>query len=270
MNLPEELLPQPIEQIQIVEKVLDSTRTLVVKGVLKEGQRITEAYLSGLFGVSRSPVREALKILSYEGFVELLPYRGARVTVLKPENVREHYQLKAMLDGYCCFLAAQRFSSQNYICLKQIMNSMEGYVEESNFEGVTRSNTIFHQYIEENANNSLISQYYNSLSHNLRRYSDLSLGDQDKWIGILNEHQEIYEALCRRDSLGAFDKANRHSLLAMDRVLQKIRQNASLEIENPSEMKRNRPLMQEGTFLEEKPPILNAVKDKRKTLNSNP
>jgi DNA-binding GntR family transcriptional regulator len=213
---------QPIDQIQMAIRVCEATRDMIVRGVLEEGQRITEAYLSELFEVSRSPVREALKMLSYEGFVELLPYRGARVSVIKPQNVKEHYQLKAMLDGYSCYLAAQNFSSADLDCLKQVMNSMEQHVAEGDSEGVAQCNTRFHEFIVEGTDNNLLSQYYSSLSHNLRRYADLSLGDRERWEGILEEHREVYDALLRKDALTAFAAANQHALHAMERVLQKI------------------------------------------------
>ncbi|MPM13953.1 HTH-type transcriptional repressor RspR [bioreactor metagenome] len=213
---------QPIEQIQMANKVCDATRDMIVRGVMEEGQRITEAYLSELFQVSRSPVREALKKLSYEGFVELLPYRGARVSVIKAKNVREHYQLKAMLDGYSCFLAAQTFSQEDLNSLKQVTDVMARYVAEGDFDGVALSNTKFHQFIVDGAKNTLLSQYYDSLAHNLRRYADLSLGDKERWGRILEEHQEVYDALVRSDGLAAFMAATRHASHAMERVLRKI------------------------------------------------
>lgn len=203
-------------------KVYQAIRDMIVSGSLEEGHRITEAYLSELFGVSRSPIREALKMLSYDGFIELMPYRGARVSVIKPQNVKEHYQLKAMLDGYCSFLAAQALSAPDLDYLKEVMDSMEECVSGGDFDGVARENTKFHEFIVECIDNALLSQYYGSLSHNLRRYADLSLGDQSRWSRVLKEHGEIYDALSKKDSITAFTAANRHAMNAMDRVLKKI------------------------------------------------
>lgn len=213
---------QGIDQIQMATKVYQAIRDMIVSGSLEEGHRITEAYLSELFSVSRSPIREALKMLSYDGFIELLPYRGARVSVIKPQNVKEHYQLKAMLDGYCCFLAAQALSPTDLDYLKEVMDSMEECVSKGDVEGVGRENTRFHELIVECNNNALLSQYYGSLSHNLRRYADLSLGDQSRWSRVLKEHSEIYQALTQKDSITAFTAANKHAMNAMDRVLKKI------------------------------------------------
>lgn len=213
---------QPLEQTQMAKRVYEATRDLIVKGEIEEGQRITETYLSELFQVSRSPIREALKMLSFDGFVELLPYRGARVSLIKPKNVKEHYQLKAMLDGYCTFFASQTLSPQDLDYLRKIQDSMELHVQDGDFEEVARSNTKFHEFIVESSDNDLISQYYSSLSHNLQRYADLSLGDSERWGSVLLEHEGIFEALKRNDGLAAFKAANEHAMNAMERVMKKI------------------------------------------------
>jgi len=210
------------ELYQMARRVCDSLRDMIVCGEIEEGQRITEAYLSELFGVSRSPVREALRMLAYEGFVELLPYRGARVSLIREKNVREHYQLKAMLDGYSAYLAAGTFSRDDLNTLSQIMDDMARCIAGRDVNGLAQANTDFHGLILEGAGNSLLSQYYSSLSHNLRRYTELSLGDDSRWETVLEEHREIFRALEAGDSLGAFEAANKHALEAMERVMKKI------------------------------------------------
>lgn len=213
---------QPIEQTQMARRVYEATRDLIIKGEIEEGQRITETYLSELFQVSRSPIREALKMLSFDGFIELLPYRGARVSLIKPKNVKDHYQLKAMLDGYCTFSASLTLSPQDLDYLRKIMDSMELHVQDGDFDKIAQSNTKFHEFIVESSDNELISQYYSSLSHNLRRYADLSLGDSERWGGVLLEHEAIFDALKRKDELAAFKAANDHAHNAMERVMKII------------------------------------------------
>jgi DNA-binding GntR family transcriptional regulator len=210
------------EMRQMARMVCDTTREMIVSGQIEEGQRITEAFLSDLFRVSRSPVREALRMLAYEGFVELLPYKGARVSVIRRKNVKEHYQLKAMLDGYGCYVAAQTFGRDDLDALAQNIEETVRHIDMRNYEGMTAANTAFHGQIIEGADNAMLSQYYDSLSQNLRRYSELSLGDDARWEQVLREHRAIYDALCRKDAIGAFEAANRHALEAMERVMNKI------------------------------------------------
>ncbi len=210
------------EMRQMARMVCDTTREMIVSGQIEEGRRITEAFLSDIFRVSRSPVREALKMLAYEGFVELLPYRGARVSVIRRKNVKEHYQLKAMLDGYGCYVAAQTFGVDDLDALAQNIEETVRHIENHDSEGMTSANTAFHGQIIEGADNAMLSQYYDSLSQNLRRYAELSLGDDARWNQVLEEHRGIYDALRRRDAIGAFEAANRHALEAMNRVMQKI------------------------------------------------
>ena len=211
------------EMRQMARMVCDATREMIVSGQIEEGRRITEAFLSDIFRVSRSPVREALRMLAYEGFVEVLPYRGARVSVLRRKNVKEHYQLKAMLDGYACYLAAQTFGKDDLDALAQNIEETALHIENRDSEGMTSANTAFHGQIIDGADNTMLSQYYDSLSQNLRRYAELSLGDDARWKQVLDEHRTIYNALCRKDAPGAFDAANRHALEAMERVMKKIK-----------------------------------------------
>lgn len=210
------------EMRQMARMICDATREMIVNGQIEEGQRITEAFLADLFRVSRSPVREALRMLAYEGFIELLPYKGARVSLIRPKNVKEHYQLKAMLDGYGCYVAAQTFEQHDLEALAQNIEETVYCVAHHDSEGVTAANTAFHGQIIEGANNAMLSQYYGSLSQNLRRYAELSLGDDAGWEQVLREHRAIYDALYRKDAIGAFESANRHALEAMKRVMSKI------------------------------------------------
>ncbi len=210
------------EMQQMARRVCDATREMILDGQIEEGQRITEAFLSDLFRVSRSPIREALRMLAYEGFVELLPYRGARVSVIHRKNVQEHYQLKGMLDGYGCYLAAGTFEKEDLDALAQNIEETVRHIENRDEDGMRAVNTAFHGQIIEGADNTMLSQYYDSLSQNLRRYAELSLGDDAHWSHVLDEHRAIYGALCRKDALGAFEAANGHALEAMKRVMKKI------------------------------------------------
>lgn len=215
---------KPVPEMQQMAKlVCDATREMILGGQIEEGQRITEAFLSDLFRVSRSPIREALRMLAYQGFVELLPYRGARVSVIHRKNVKEHYQLKGMLDGYGCYLAARSFEKEDLDALAQNIDETVRHIENGNGAGMTAANTAFHGLIIEGADNALLSQYYDSLSQNLRRYAELSLGDNARWSQVLEEHRTIYDTLCRKDALGAFEAANRHALEAMKRVMKKLK-----------------------------------------------
>ncbi|NLB83084.1 MAG: GntR family transcriptional regulator, partial [Synergistaceae bacterium] len=105
------------EILQMAHRITDVTREKILNGEIEEGQRLTESYLADMFGVSRSPIREALRMLTHEGFIELLPYRGARVSVIRLKDVKEHYQLKAMLDGYVCYAVAQTITDEDLVNL---------------------------------------------------------------------------------------------------------------------------------------------------------
>ncbi|GAB1428680.1 hypothetical protein MASR2M17_21100 [Aminivibrio sp.] len=105
--------------------------------------------------------------MAHEGFDELLPYRGARVSVIRVKNVKEHYQLKTMLDGYVCYAIAQIITDEDIKNLAENIEESRCCLEKEDFKGIVSCNTEFHNLIIEILNNSLLSQYYNSISQNL-------------------------------------------------------------------------------------------------------
>jgi len=206
----------------MARRICEVTKEMIVNSQIEEGQRITESYLSELFGVSRSPVREALRMLAYEGFVELTPYRGARVSVIKSQDIKNHYQLKAMFDGYSAYHAAQSFNEEDLETLEDTIRKMASHIAKQEKDGMARCNMEFHGFMLDAIGNKLLSQLYNSLSQNLKRYTELSLGDEKHWQEVIEEHKTIYEALVRNDALAAFEAAAQHSHKAMERVIEKI------------------------------------------------
>ena len=84
------------------------------------------------------------------------------------------------------------------------------------------ANTAFHSLIIESIDNSLLSQYYNSISQNLRRYAELSLGNIDRWGDVIDGHKASYDAVLNKEAVGAFEAANKHAFEAMDRVTHQI------------------------------------------------
>ena len=95
----------------------------IVTGEIKEDQRIVESELTKGFGVSRSPVREALKMLEIDGLLNIIPYRGVVVTKITPREVRESLEMKGMVEGFAAWIGAQRFG-------KDIIGELESILEE--------------------------------------------------------------------------------------------------------------------------------------------
>ncbi len=131
-------------------RAYDQLRADILRGVFQEGSHLSEDRLARLLGCSRTPVREALRRLSAEGLVELLPHRGARVVDWSQENLEEVFRLRAMLESYGASLAAQAMEREDVAHLYKLVDRMEevaGEVGESNRAELAQLDVEFHHRV---------------------------------------------------------------------------------------------------------------------------
>ena len=207
------------EPPQMSAQICDQIRDAILQGHLKEGQRIVELDLTTTLGVSRPPIREALHMLALEGFVEILPYKGARVTKISASTAREHFEIKAMVEGFAGYIAAQRFSESEIRTLQSLHNNMRDQIDTLNVDGVLEANFKYHESIVHGVGNSRISNYYVHLSHNIRRYGTIGLTkNKTVWEQSWLEHGRILDAIRNKDPLRAEEGSRIHAFNASDRV----------------------------------------------------
>ena len=181
--------------------ISNQIRDAIIEGKLEGGQRLIESELTRIFGVSRSPVRDALQILSLEGLVDLEPYRGARVSVVEPEAAREHFEIKGMVEGFAASLATDRFTADDIRELTDIHQEMKAQKDAMNFRDMTEANFNFHRKIIDGVHNQSLIRFYRSISHNIRRFGLLGMTEKEEvWALSWQEHDEILEAICARES----------------------------------------------------------------------
>jgi DNA-binding GntR family transcriptional regulator len=215
LNLPEDF-PEPTP---IAIRISEQIRKAIIHGKLREGQRIVETDLTRAFRVSRSPIRDALKLLAAEGFVNLVPYRGATVSGISAEDVREHYEIKSMVEGFAAYIGAQRFTEKDISDLQGILKEMERQIRSSDLEKVLEANFAFHKRVIDCVGNARLSRIYESLTQSIRRFGTIGLTDPRFRIVSLKEHREILEAIRHRKPALAEEKTRRHALNMSKRVL---------------------------------------------------
>jgi DNA-binding GntR family transcriptional regulator len=203
----------------ISHQIFERLRNAIIQGKFQEGQRIIETDLTKALGVSRSPIREALRMLAMEGFVNLIPYRGATVSGFRSQDVKEHFEIKAMVEGFAAYLGAQRFGEKEISDLQAILAEMGRQVTESNLAGVLDSNFAFHRKIIENVKNSRLTKFYESLTHSIRRYGTIGLTNPSTREIAVREHEEIFDAIREKNPVLAEERARRHALSTIERVL---------------------------------------------------
>jgi DNA-binding GntR family transcriptional regulator len=179
--------------------VLECLRDLIIHNELAPGKRLNERVLCERLNVSRTPLREALKVLSHEGLVELLPNRGARVIKLAPEDVRHLFEILGALESLAGRLACQHITEAEICEIKAVHYHMQAQFIRRALPEYFRDNQEIHRRIVAAARNPVLITIYENLNCRLLRARYLaSQTDQGRWAAAMREHELIIDALSRR------------------------------------------------------------------------
>ncbi len=180
-------------------EVLVQLRDAIVEGRLVPGARVPERELCTEIGVSRTPLREALKVLAAEGLVELLPNRGARVRRFTEQDVRECFEVLAAIESAAGRLACVRITDAEIAAIERLHYEMYGYYVRRELPAYFQLNQAIHAGIVDAAGNEMLRGTYESFTVRMRqfRYSANSLG-RNRWGQAMREHEEMLDALRRR------------------------------------------------------------------------
>lgn len=182
------------------DEVLGRLRDFIVEGHLRPGDRVPERQLCETFGVSRTPLRESLKVLAAEGLVELTPNRGARIREFTAEDVRELFEMMAGLESTAARLACGRITEEGIAEIEALHYQMYGHYMRRELPEYFRLNQLIHERIVAAADNRALAAAYRGLAARMRRlrYSANTIR-RDRWGQAMREHEHILDALRRRD-----------------------------------------------------------------------
>ena len=190
------------------EVVTERIRGRILDGTLKPGERLVEDRLSAELGVSRVPVREALRGLSAEGLVTLLPRRGATVVEVTPESVAELVEVRALLEGLNARLAAQRHDPEIVAQLQETLARGNEAAKTGTAEELARLNAEFHERLAEASRNSVLSDVMRSLRE--RTSIAFAINGRARAREDWEEHASVLAAVIAGDAELAALLANRH------------------------------------------------------------
>ncbi len=179
---------------------LNRLRELIVTGALRPGQRISErSILEEEKEISRTPLREALKILGSEGLVELTPNRGAFVTKLSMAHIDSAMEVLIGLESIAAPASCARITQTELDEIKRLHAEMTDSFRNENLMSYFRINQQIHQLIVDGAHNPALSRIYKTESLHIKRYRYAGNIEQSRWSKAVAEHEQIMEALLRRD-----------------------------------------------------------------------
>jgi len=183
------------------ERISTSIRDLIIEGKLKPGERLTEPEISASLGISRTPLREAFLQLESEGFVQVLPRKGAVVTDINIQDAEEIYTIKASLEALAIRLACPMLQEETFDALIKLNQQMEkiSLSENKNYRRFLDLNAKFHQTIYENSNNQKLIKLINTLRNQTLRYNYIYLSLLQHLEESVKEHSGIIDALRTKD-----------------------------------------------------------------------
>jgi len=192
------------------EVIFTTLREAIIMGELKPGERLMEVQLAEKMGVSRTPVREAIRKLELEGFVEMIPRKGAHVAKLTAKDIMDVLEVRASLDALAASLAAERITEDELKELKHIKTQLENYVQKDNLQNIVKKDIEFHDVIYHASKNDKLIQIVNNLREQVYRFRVIYLKDLGSSKEVIREHEEIFEAIRLRDRELAAEVARKH------------------------------------------------------------
>ena len=214
--------------ISIPRQVLHQTvavrlRQRIVEGQIAPGAKLNERELSEALQVSRTPLREAIKMLAAEGLVELLPNRGAVAAQLSEQDVVDTFEVIAGLEGQAGELAALRIDEAQLAELRALHYEMLAAYTRRDLSTYYRLNAQIHERINAAARNPVLAQTYRNVNARLQALRFRSNLDERKWQHAVAEHEQMLGLLARRDAPGLRALLVRHLEHKRDAVLELMR-----------------------------------------------
>ena len=189
-----------IPRAALHQQVAHSLRQMLVENRIAPGAKLNERELSEVLKVSRTPLREAIKMLAAEGLVELLPNRGAVAVALSDADVLNTFEVMAGLEAQSGELAAQRITDAELAEIKAMHYEMLATYTRRDLPAYYRLNAAIHSAINAAAKNPVLSAIYKQVNARLQALRFRSNQDSDKWRAAVQQHEQMIEALSTRDA----------------------------------------------------------------------
>ena len=181
------------------EEAADRLRDLIIQGHLAAGTRLNERLLTGQLGLSRTPLREAFKVLATEGLVELLPNRGAIVSQMDPVRLSETLAVMGALEALAGEFACLHATEAQVNEIRALHYEMRAYHARGDLAGYFKFNQAIHLRIVKYSGNTVLYNIYRQLNGNVRRARYMANLSKERWDAAVREHDEILAALGARD-----------------------------------------------------------------------
>jgi len=209
--LADRLVPIKLDNYKpLREIVFEHLREAIITGLLRPGERLMELQLAEEMGVSRTPVREAIRKLELEGLVIMVARRGAYVSDLSMRDIGETFEIRGALESLAAGLAAERISPEELEQLERTLVSIGECIETSDIQQIVALDEEFHAILFAASRNQRLSQIVSNLREQITRFRRTSLSTPGRFKAVFQEHKGIVEAISERNSSLAQTLAKEH------------------------------------------------------------
>lgn len=192
------------------ELVCETIRQAIIDGTFSPGERLMEIQMADEMGVSRTPVREAIRKLELEGFVVMIPRRGTYVADISIKDITEIYEIRTSLDVLAAGLAAERITDEELETLNRLLVEIGQYIADKNMEKIVEADTAFHDVLYQASRNERLCSIINNLREQLTGIRGRSMSYPGRLIETMDEHRSLIDSIASRDVERAQEAARMH------------------------------------------------------------
>ena len=203
--------------------VFQTLRQAILKGELQPGERLMEIKLADRLGVSRTPIREAIRKLELEGLVVMVPRKGAAVANITEKDTKDVLEVRRTLEMFAVEVACERITAEQLEQLKKAAKAFEASKGSMDVIRIAETDMQFHEVIYEATQNERLVQMLNNLRENMYRYRIEYLKDPNYYDSLMREHREILEAIVAGDKHRARACMESHIDQQQHAVIRKIK-----------------------------------------------
>lgn len=188
------------KHLTLREKILETIRDAIMNGTLKPGEKVAEPELAERFGISRTPIREAFRQLESEGYLTVIPRKGAVVVSFSPKDIEDFYAIKSILEGYAAHCACKNLSDKEIDRLAAINEKLRQLAEDKDIKNFFKVHNEFHILFRKAADNEKLDEMINGLVSKFQRLRYASLSKPGRMKASVQEHVKIIEAFRARNA----------------------------------------------------------------------
>ena len=213
------------EYLPLRDVVFNALREAIIKGDFVAGERLMEKQLAERMGVSRTPIREAIRKLELEGLVVMVPRKGAEVASVTGKDISDVLEVRATLEALAVRLACKKMSDQDFDELVSVNEAFKKAAQEKNVSEIIEKDVEFHDVIFHASENEKLIQIINNLREQIYRFRVEYIYKMNDYQQLIEEHDEIVNAMKSRKGLDASVIAQQHIENQEKSVLEYVKAN---------------------------------------------